>query len=52
MTITESSPFDSFNTSSRNAILNANPVEPLPKEYRGDRCFFTVRFFYNETPSK
>ncbi len=52
VTITESSPFDSLNTSSRNAILNANPVEPLPKEYRGDRCFFTVRFFYNETPSK
>ena len=27
-----------------------NPTQPLPPEYPSDKAFFTVTFFYNETP--
>ena len=33
-----------------NAILSSNPVEPLPPEYPEPVAFFTVTFFYNESP--
>jgi TonB family protein len=41
---------DSFNTSSLNALLSSNPTAPLPPEYPADKAFFTVTFFYNESP--
>ena len=39
-----------FNHSALNALLWSNPTYPLPEEYPSDRAFFTVTFFYNETP--
>ncbi|MCC7241067.1 MAG: TonB family protein [Acidobacteria bacterium] len=41
---------DSFNLAARNALLSSNPTEPLPPEYPDDQAFFTVTFFYNESP--
>jgi hypothetical protein len=41
---------DSFNLAARNALLASNPTEPLPPEYPDDRAFFTVTFFYTESP--
>ena len=33
-----------------NALLASNPTEPLPPEYPDDKAFFTVTFYYNESP--
>jgi TonB family protein len=44
------SAIDSFNTSAVNALLASNPTAPLPPEYPDERAFFTVTFFYNESP--
>lgn len=44
------STIDSFNRAAYNAILSSNPVEPLPPEYPEPVAFFTVTFFYNESP--
>jgi TonB family protein len=41
---------DAFNRAAYNAILSSNPVEPLPPEYPEPMAFFTVTFFYNESP--
>ena len=46
------SDIDSFNRSSYNALLTSNPTQPLPPEYPSDKAFFTVTFFYNESPSQ
>ncbi len=50
VTIVSPSPVESFNLSARNALLASNPTEPLPPEYPDDRAFFTVTFYYNESP--
>ena len=42
---------DSFNRSAYNAILASNPTQPLPPEYPADKAFFTVTFFFNESPT-
>ena len=39
-----------FNNSAFNAILSSNPTQALPPEYPDDSVFFTVTFFYNESP--
>jgi outer membrane biosynthesis protein TonB len=39
-----------FNNSSYGALAASNPTVPLPPEYPDDRAFFTVTFYYNETP--
>jgi TonB family protein len=39
-----------FNSAAFNALGLSNPTMPLPPEYPSDRAFFTVTFFYNETP--
>ena len=39
-----------FNHAAVNALLWSNPTYPLPEEYPSDQVFFTVTFFYNETP--
>ena len=44
------SPIESFNTAAMNALLASNPTEPLPPEYPSDKAFFTVTFFYNDSP--
>jgi TonB family protein len=48
--IIQASSVDSFNIAARNALLASNPTEPLPPEYPDDRAFFTVTFYYNESP--
>jgi TonB family protein len=50
VTVVRPSAIESFNTSAVNALLSSNPTEPLPPEYPDDRAFFTVTFYYNETP--
>jgi TonB family protein len=48
--VVQPSPIESFNTAAMNALLASNPTEPLPPEYPADRAFFTVTFYYNESP--
>jgi TonB family protein len=48
--VIQPSSVDSFNTAAMNALLASNPTEPLPPEYPADKAFFTVTFYYNETP--
>ena len=44
------SSIDGFNNSSYGALAASNPTQPLPPEYPDDRAFFTITFYYNETP--
>jgi TonB family protein len=48
--IIKPSAVESFNIAARNALLASNPTEPLPPEYPDDQAFFTVTFYYNESP--
>ena len=48
--VAKPSSVDAFTIAARNAILASNPTVPLPPEYPDDRAFFTVTFFYNESP--
>ncbi len=41
---------EAFNHAAFNALATSNPTQPLPPEYPSERAFFTVTFFYNETP--
>jgi TonB family protein len=50
VTVIRPSEIDSFNTAAVNALLASNPTAPLPPEYPDDKAFFTVTFFYNESP--
>lgn len=50
VTIVSPSAVESFNLAARNALLASNPTEPLPPEYPDEKAFFTVTFFYNESP--
>jgi TonB family protein len=43
---------DAFTKSAQNAILASNPTVPLPPEYPEERAFFTVTFYFNETPDR
>ncbi|HEV3061573.1 MAG TPA: TonB C-terminal domain-containing protein [Vicinamibacterales bacterium] len=43
-------PIDSFNSAAFGALSASNPTQPLPPEYPSDKAFFTVTFFYNESP--
>jgi TonB family protein len=49
--IVRPSEVDSFNRSAYNAIIASNPTQPLPPEYPADKAFFTVTFFFNESPT-
>jgi TonB family protein len=48
--VVQPSSIESFNTAAMNALLASNPTEPLPPEYPADKAFFTVTFYYNESP--
>jgi TonB family protein len=48
--VVQPSEIDAFNRAAVNAILGSNPVEPLPAEYPDSKAFFTVTFYYNESP--
>lgn len=50
VTVIRPSEIASFNTAAVNALLASNPTAPLPPEYPDERAFFTVTFFYNESP--
>lgn len=50
LTIVKPSSVEAFNNAAFNALLWSNPTQPLPPEYPADKAFFTVTFFYNETP--
>ena len=41
---------DAFNNAAYGALASSNPTQPLPPEYPTEKAFFTVTFFYNETP--
>ena len=43
---------EAFNSAAFGALSASNPTQPLPPEYPSDRAFFTVTFFYNETPPR
>ena len=46
------SPVDAFNNAAFGALSGSNPTQPLPPEYPADKAFFTITFFYNETPPR
>ena len=46
------SPVDAFNNAAFGALSGSNPTQPLPPEYPDNKAFFTVTFFYNETPPR
>ena len=46
------SPVDAFNNAAFGALSGSNPTQPLPPEYPVEKAFFTVTFFYNETPPR
>ena len=50
--VVQPSPIESFNTAAVNALRASNPTEPLPPEYPDDKAFFTVTFYYNESPGR
>lgn len=52
VTVAGASDIDAFNNSSFGAITASNPTQPLPPEYPSPRAFFTVTFYYNETPPR
>jgi TonB family protein len=41
-----------FNGSAYNAVASSNPFAPLPQEYPDERAFFTITFYFNESPPK
>jgi TonB family protein len=43
-------PIDAFNSAAFGALSASNPTQALPPEYPSDKAFFTVTFFYNESP--
>jgi TonB family protein len=51
VTVIRPSEIESFNTAAVNALLASNPTTPLPPEYPDEKAFFTVTFFYNESPA-
>ena len=39
-----------FNNAAYNALMTSNPTQPLPAAYPSEHAFFTITFYYNETP--
>ena len=50
LTVRRPSAVDAFTNSAFNALKSSNPTRPLPAEYPDDQAFFTVTFFFNESP--
>lgn len=44
------SPIPAFNSAAYGALASSNPTQQLPAAYPADKAFFTVTFFYNESP--
>lgn len=43
---------DAFTNSAFNALAASNPTIALPPEYPDNKAFFTVTFYFNETPPR
>ena len=52
VTVVAPSQFDSFNSAAFGSLKASNPTQPLPVEYPSDHAFFTLTFYYNETPPR
>ena len=52
LVVVGASPVDAFNNAAFGALSGSNPTQPLPPEYPDSKAFFTVTFFYNETPPR
>ena len=52
LAVVGASPVDAFNNAAFGALSGSNPTQPLPPEYPDSKAFFTVTFFYNETPPR
>jgi TonB family protein len=50
LTIVRPSTINGFNNAAYGAMVSSNPTIPLPPEYPAEKAFFTVTFFYNESP--
>ena len=50
LTVVGPCPIGAFNNAAYGALASSNPTQPLPPAYPADVAFFTVTFFYNETP--
>ncbi len=50
LTVVGPCPIEAFNNAAFGALSASNPTQPLPSEYPSDKAFFTVTFFYNESP--
>jgi TonB family protein len=50
LTVVQPCPVEAFNHAAYGALAASNPTQPLPPEYPADKAFFTVTFFYNESP--
>jgi TonB family protein len=50
LTVVGPSVIEPFNNAAFGALSGSNPTQPLPPEYPSDKAFFTVTFFYNESP--
>ena len=52
LTIVKPSSVGAFTNSAFNALAASNPTVPLPPEYPDGKAFFTVTFFFNESPDR
>jgi TonB family protein len=50
LTVIGPCPVEAFNNAAFGALASSNPTQPLPPEYPSEKAFFTVTFFYNESP--
>jgi TonB family protein len=50
LTVIGPSDVSAFNNAAYNALIASNPTQPLPTEYPSEKAFFTVTFYYNESP--
>ena len=50
LAIVRPSTINGFNNAAYGAMVSSNPTIPLPPEYPAEKAFFTVTFFYNESP--
>jgi TonB family protein len=48
--VVKPSSVDAFTNSAHNALAASNPTIALPPEYPDSKAFFTVTFYFNETP--
>lgn len=46
------SPIAHFNNSAYHAVASSSPLPPLPSAYPDESAFFTITFYFNETPPR